>query len=50
MFIKDHETAIKTALLKDDLKTARRLVNGGSHGLDQFTEAYNIGNGLLSDA
>jgi peptidoglycan L-alanyl-D-glutamate endopeptidase CwlK len=42
-FIKDKEVAIKTALLEDDLRAARRLVNGGSHGLDRFTDAYRIG-------
>jgi peptidoglycan L-alanyl-D-glutamate endopeptidase CwlK len=47
VFLKDKETATKTALLDNDLKHARRLVNGGSHGLDRFTEAYNIGNALL---
>jgi len=33
--------------LGNDLKTARKLVNGGSHGLDRFTEAFEIGRGLL---
>jgi len=37
-FLKDQERAIKQALLDDDLRLARRLVNGGSHGLDRFTE------------
>ena len=40
--------AIKQALQNDDLKTARRLVNGGSHGLDQFTDAYTVGDRLTT--
>lgn len=47
-FLKNKERAIKEALLDDDLKGARRLVNGGSHGLDRFTHAYRIGEALLS--
>ena len=47
LFLKDKEARIKEALLENDLKTARRLVNGGSHGLDDFTEAYNIGDKLI---
>lgn len=46
-FIKDKEIAIETALLDDDLKAARRLVNGGSHGLDRFTDAYRIGQAVF---
>ena len=34
---------IKTALADGDLSTARRLVNGGSNGLDRFTGAFHIG-------
>ena len=33
---------IKEALLGDDLAAARRLVNGGAHGLERFREAYTI--------
>lgn len=47
LFLSDKEVAIKAALLEGDLKHARRLVNGGSHGLDDFTSAYEIGNKLL---
>jgi hypothetical protein len=42
-FLKNHEAKIRTALAEHDLKTARRLVNGGSLGLDDFSEAYNTG-------
>ena len=42
-FIKDHEVAIKNALAEGDLTHARRLVNGGSYGLDRFADAFKRG-------
>jgi putative chitinase len=42
-FLKDKERRIKEALLAQDFAGARRLVNGGSHGLERFTDAYKIG-------
>lgn len=48
-FLKRKEQAIRSALSHGDLKTARKLVNGGSHGLDNFTSAFNIGKQLISD-
>jgi putative chitinase len=42
-FLKDKERRIKEALLDSDLAGARRLVNGGSHGLDRFADAYQTG-------
>jgi putative chitinase len=48
IFLKDKERAIKEALLDNDLRLARKLVNGGSHGLDRFTEAFNIGDSLIA--
>jgi putative chitinase len=42
-FLKKVEIEIKTALAESDLSTARRLVNGGSHGLTEFTATYNRG-------
>jgi len=47
-FLKAKESAIKDALLDNDLKQARKLVNGGSNGLDRFVDAYNIGNRLIT--
>jgi putative chitinase len=47
-FLKDKEIQIKEALNENDFKTARRLVNGGSHGLDRFTDSFNTGNALLT--
>jgi len=46
-FIGSQEIPIKTALLESDFPTARRLVNGGTNGLDRFTAAYQIGASLL---
>jgi len=47
-FLKAKERAIKEALLENNLKQARKLVNGGSHGLDRFVDAYTIGNHLIA--
>ena len=41
------ERQIKEALLENDLKRVRRLVNCGSHGMHRFSEAYAIGDELL---
>ena len=49
-FIKNHEIKIREALLNGDFRTAQRLVNGGFHGLDRFTEAFKIGDSLLPNA
>jgi peptidoglycan L-alanyl-D-glutamate endopeptidase CwlK len=46
-FLKREEAAIRTALAGGDLATARKLVNGGSHGLGAFSEAYQTGDGLI---
>lgn len=42
-FLAAVEIEVKSALAEDDLKTARRLVNGGSHGLDEFTRTFRAG-------
>ena len=47
-FLAEKEAPIRRALAANDLATARRLVNGGSHGLDRFTSAFTIGSGLLT--
>lgn len=47
VFLKDKEPRIKQALLDDNLRLARKLVNGGSHGLARFTETFQLGNGIL---
>jgi peptidoglycan L-alanyl-D-glutamate endopeptidase CwlK len=46
-FLKDKERLIKEALVENDLKTARKLVNGGSHGLDRFEDAFNRGEKVI---
>lgn len=48
-FLLRKERAIKEALLDRDWKAARRLVNGGSHGLDRFTDAFERGLDLLPE-
>ena len=48
MFLADRELQIKDALAHGNMQAARRLVNGGTNGLDRFTDAYNIGNPLLA--
>lgn len=47
-FLKDRERAIKEALMDGSFATARRLVNGGTHDLGPFTEAYKTGDRLLA--
>ena len=47
-FLHDKERAIKEALVDDDLRLARKLVNGGSHGLNRFEEAFRIGERLIA--
>lgn len=47
-FLKSKEAKIRAALKNNDLRTARRLVNGGSHGLDVFTQAFNIGKAAIT--
>ena len=49
LFLKDKEKAIRAALKQDDLAAARKLVNGGSHGLESFTRAYRVGQRVLPD-
>ncbi|HEX4945821.1 MAG TPA: peptidoglycan-binding protein [Blastocatellia bacterium] len=46
-FLKAKERAIKEALLARNLKEARRLVNGGSHGLVKFRETFLRGEQLI---
>jgi putative chitinase len=48
-FLKHREEKIRAALAAHDLREARRLVNGGSNGLQAFEAAYNIGHTLVPD-
>lgn len=49
VFLKMRSRPIKEALIEGDLARARRLVNGGRHGLERFAEAYRTGDRLLAD-
>lgn len=48
-FLFGRRLQIKEAVLDRDLRRARRLVNGGSHGLDRFQDAFRRGDRLLDD-
>jgi putative chitinase len=47
LFLGARQLQIKDALMHRNFQAARRLVNGGVHGLDRFTEAYEAGDDLL---
>jgi peptidoglycan L-alanyl-D-glutamate endopeptidase CwlK len=47
LFLGERERKIKEALLQKDYQAARKLVNGGSHGLNEFTEAFQTGDALM---
>jgi peptidoglycan L-alanyl-D-glutamate endopeptidase CwlK len=47
-FLRDRELPIKHALIEQDYALARRWVNGGRHGLREFTDAYRTGERLLA--
>lgn len=47
LFLKDKELKIKEALLEKNYKSARKLVNGGSHGLEKFTSAFKTGDKII---
>jgi peptidoglycan L-alanyl-D-glutamate endopeptidase CwlK len=46
-FLKAQQHRIEQALAVGDFATARRTVNGGTFGLDQFTTSYQTGRRLL---
>ena len=48
-FLAANERRLKEALLCNDLAGARRVVNGGRHGLKRFKDAYRIGARGLRD-
>ena len=48
-FLQSKEDRIRQALQANDLAEARKLVNGGSHGLADFTDAFQRGQGLIPD-
>ncbi len=50
VFLKSKEPAIKQAIIDDNLALARKLVNGGRHGLTRFTETFRMGERLISES
>jgi peptidoglycan L-alanyl-D-glutamate endopeptidase CwlK len=46
-FLTGVEIEIRSALVVGDFASARRAVNGGSHGLREFTQAYRTGETLI---
>ena len=48
-FLKDKEASIRRALQAGDMATARELVNGGRHGLENFADAFHRGQALVPD-
>lgn len=46
-FLTHKESAIRRALAANDLTAARRLINGGTSGLDRFASAFQIGISLI---
>jgi len=42
-FLKNAESKIRNAVAANDLSLARKLVNGGSHGIQDFTDTFNRG-------
>lgn len=41
-FLDTHREKLLKALSKNDLKAARKVVNGGSHGLERFSETFQM--------
>jgi peptidoglycan L-alanyl-D-glutamate endopeptidase CwlK len=48
-FLANKHSAAKYAIMGRDLAYARRLVNGGKHGLEAFTAAFTTGERLLAE-
>lgn len=49
-FLQNKENTIRQALMRNDYKTARQAVNGGTNGLDTFQLAFNTGAQMLGIA
>lgn len=47
-FMKREERRLRDALADGNLRAARKVVNGGSHGLDEFMAAYRRGEDALA--
>ena len=48
-FLAHQAKAMRPALARDDLAAARRLVNGGSHGLDRFGSVFELARTALPE-
>ena len=48
-FLKDKEDRIRSALAANNMASARKLVNGGTHDLASFEDAYRRGQALVPD-
>jgi len=46
-FLKNKESTIRSAVANNNLAKARKGVNGGSHGLDRFTDTFKKGLAIL---
>jgi putative chitinase len=46
-FLKNKESEIRAAVATRDFRRARRLVNGGRHGLERFIDAFERGERAL---
>lgn len=46
LYLQRHRTALEQALARGDHAAARRLVNGGTHGLDRFSSVFALAQGL----
>ena len=46
LFLQQHRAALEAALAQGDHAAARRLVNGGTHGLDRFSSVFVLAQGL----
>ncbi len=42
LYLTDKQAAMREAVTAGNLKKARKLVNGGSHGLDRFSDVFSI--------
>ena len=47
-FLKNKERRIREAIIDNDLAAARKLVNGGRHGLERFRRAFRTGETVIT--
>jgi predicted chitinase len=48
LYLRDRHALVKYAIFGGDLKQARKLVNGGSHGFDRFKDTFDKGVQILA--